>query len=140
MAEKYLVGIIQVPLCAISTEIRVGRDEDKELVRRLVRLFSRTPCEPEAWENHIKGLVDWQTITDILSILGSSYRKLRETVHWAKYPKVCLQGGITCIDGIQRIGVAKQLFDENMWWPVKLYCVSKGKNPRTSYLLHLTKD
>jgi hypothetical protein len=130
MAEKYLIGIIQVPLCAFRAEVGVGRDEDEKLVTRLSRVFERTPCRPEIWENHVKGLVDWSTITNILSTLGLSYRKLRDTVHWAKYPKAYLRDSIICIDGNQRIGAARRLSGENSWWTVRLYCVSQGKNPR----------
>lgn len=139
MAEKYLIGIIQVPLCAFRTESAVERDEDEELVAGLQRVFERTPCEPEDWDNHIKGLVEWPTITDILSTLGFSYPKLRDTIRWAQYPKVYLRGVITCLDGVQRIGAGKECFDENMWWPVKLYYVSKGKSLKTIRLVQLTK-
>lgn len=135
MTEKYLVGIIQVPLSAFLEEVVVGRHEDPKIARRLEGIFKREGCESEKASNHIRGLVDFPTIKTILSALGFSYRKLQDTVWRGKYPKACIRGGILCIDGKQRICAARKLFGEHSWWTVRLYCVSKGR--RTIFTRYL---
>lgn len=87
MADKYLVGIIQVPLSTFTMELNVGRSEDQKIIEKLSKIFRRTAFQPEKWENHIKGLIDGQTLADIVSSLSLSYRILRGTVCWLKYPK-----------------------------------------------------
>lgn len=129
MAEKYLVGIIQVPLDAFTTEVGVGREEDPRIIKKLSTLFRRTTCRPGRWENHVIGLIDDQTLANIMSVLGMSQSKFRDTVRWATYPKAYLQSCILCLDGKQRIAAARKVFGKMSWWTVRLYYVSEGKDP-----------
>ncbi|KAF3768216.1 hypothetical protein M406DRAFT_75517 [Cryphonectria parasitica EP155] len=126
MIDQYLVGIIQVPLSSIRTEREVGRDEDQKIIKRLSTVFRRTPCRPQKWENHVKGLVDEKTLRSIQSTLGLTYDKLGATVRSGKYPKAHIRDRILCLDGKQRVAAARRIFGKDSWWTVKLYFVPEA--------------
>ena len=126
MAEKYLVGIIKVPLSAFTFQPDVGREESRTIVKRLSNVFRRTRCRSQKWENHVKGLIDRDTFAAVLARLNCTEDQFRSTIHRREFPRVRLDGRILCLDGRHRLAAAKRAFGKGVWWPVKLYHAPPG--------------
>ncbi len=134
MADKDIVGIIQVPLNAYTYQPDKGRDEDPAIVKHLSDIFEQEGCDPNLWEHHIKGEIDAATYSKLLTALGLSEDNFRSTLQTGRYPRVRLRKRIICLDGRQRIAAARGKFGKKFWWPVKLY-----RDPSAPRFSHETK-
>lgn len=94
MAEQYLVGIIKVPLSAFTYQPGVGREESRTIVKKLSNVFRQTRCRSRQWENHVKGLIDGDTLAAVLARLDCTEEQLRVTIYGGNYPRVRLHGQI----------------------------------------------
>ena len=99
MAEKYLVGIIKVPLSAFTFQPGVGREESHTIVKRLSNVFRRTRCRSQQWENHVKGLIDRDTFAAVLARLNCTEDQFRSTYTDASSRVCAWMGGFSVSTG-----------------------------------------